>query len=131
MSAAKARLDRFDRLVVALAILVLCAALAIAARPPNAFFNEPLLDDGYYVLTIARRIGLGQGVTYDGTSLSNGFQPLWVFLCAPLFWLTEGERVSGIRYVLGLHWLLYALEALMAAMLYARIIERISDRRRT
>ena len=41
------RLDRFDRLVVALVILVLCAALAIVARPLDAFFNEPLLDDGY------------------------------------------------------------------------------------
>jgi hypothetical protein len=131
MTAPESRLDRFDRLVVALAILVLCAALAIVARPLNAFFNEPLLDDGYYVLTIARRIGLGQGVTYDGTTLSNGFQPLWVFLCAPLFWLSDGDRISGIRYVLVLHWLLYALGALLAAALAQRLFAKSTDRPRS
>ncbi len=131
MTATESRLDRFDRLVVALVILVLCAALAIVARPLHAVFNEPLIDDGYYVLTIARRIGLGQGVTYDGTTLSNGFQPLWVFLCAPLFWLSDGERLNGIRYVLVFHWLLYAFGALLAAALAERVFAKSTDRPRS
>ena len=83
------------------------------------------------MLTIARRIGLGQGVTYDGTTLSNGFQPLWVFLCAPLFWLSDGDRISGIRYVLVLHWLLYALGALLAAALAERLFAKSTDRPRS
>src|SRR6188474_2715798 len=82
-------LDRFDRAVIVLVLLVLCSALAIVARPLHAVFDDPLSDDGYYVLAIARRIALGQGVTYDGATLTNGFQPLWVFLCAPLFWLSD------------------------------------------
>jgi hypothetical protein len=131
MIATTSRLDRFDRLVVALIIVVLCAALAIVARPLNAFFNEPLLDDGYYVLTIARHIALGQGVTADGTTLSNGFQPLWTFLCAALFWLSDGERVSGVRYVLILHWLLYALGAFLAAALAERVFAKSTDRPRS
>jgi hypothetical protein len=131
MNAAEFRLDRFDRPVVALIILVLCAALAIVTRPLNAFFNEPLLDDGYYVLTIARRIGLGQGVTYDGTTLTNGFQPLWVFLCALLFWLSDGERLSGVRCVLVVHWLLYALGALLTAALAKRVFAKSTDRPRS
>ena len=131
MIATTSRLDRFDRLVVALIIVVLCAALAIVARPLNAFFNEPLLDDGYYVLTIARHIALGQGVTADGTTLSNGFQPLWTFLCAALFWLSDGERVSGVRYVLVLHWLLYALGAFLAAALAERVFAKSTDRPRS
>src|SRR4029453_11737611 len=131
MTARESRLDRFDRLVVALIILVLCATLAIVARPLNAFFNEPLLDDGYYVLAIARRIGLGQGVTYDGATLTNGFQPLWVFLCAPLFWLSDGDRVSGIRCVLGFHWLLYAFGSLLAAALARRVFGTSGDRPRS
>jgi hypothetical protein len=131
MTNPQSRLDRFDRLVVVLVILVLCAALAIVARPLNAFFNEPLLDDGYYVLTIARRIALGQGVTSDGTTLSNGFQPLWTFLCAALLWLSDGERISGVRYVLILHWLLYALGAFLAAALAERVFAKSTDRPRS
>jgi hypothetical protein len=108
--------------------LVLCAALAIVARPLQTVFDEPLSEDGYYVLTVARHIGLGQGVTYDGATPSNGFQPLWVFLCAPLFWLSDGDRVSGIRCVLGFHWVLYALGAILLAALSQRIIGKVADR---
>src|SRR4030095_357231 len=109
----------------------LCPPRAIVPAPPSPFFNEPLLDDGYYVLAIARRIGLGQGVTYDGTTLTNGFQPLWVFLCAPLFWLSDGERLSGVRYVLVFHWLLYALGALLTAALAERVFAKSTDRPRS
>ena len=127
----QARLDRFDRLVIALVIVVLCAALAIIARPLNSFFNEPLLDDGYYVLTVARYIALGHGVTSDGTTLSNGFQPLWTFLCAALFWLSDGERLSGVRYVLVLHWLLYSLGAFLMAAFAERVFAKATDRPRS
>src|ERR1700722_13108756 len=111
-----------DRIVVVLVVLILGAALAIVARPLPAVFDVPLDEDGYYIMAIARWIALGHGVTYDGQSLSNGFQPLWVFLCAPFFWLVDGDRVAGIRYALGLHWLFYALGALMTGALFARIV---------
>src|SRR5476651_202973 len=104
-----------DRFVVVLVALILCAAFAIVARPVPSIFDNPLEEDGYYIMAIARWIALGHGVTYDGESLSNGFQPLWTFLCAPFFWLADGDRVTGIRCALGLHGLFYALGALMTA----------------
>src|SRR5215472_12978074 len=91
-----ARLDRFDRLIVIVAILALGSVLAIVVRPPGALFDLPLGDDGFYVMSVARHFALGQGLTYDGETLSNGFQPLWVFLCAAMFWLSDGERAAGI-----------------------------------
>jgi hypothetical protein len=118
------RLSHLDRFIVLLIALVLCAALAIVARPLQSVFDAPLEEDGYYILAVARRIALGQGVTYDGVSLTNGFQPLWTFLCAPLFWLVHGDRVAGVRAVLGFYWVLYALGALMVAVLFARTVGR-------
>jgi hypothetical protein len=59
-------------------------------------------EDGYYALAVARHVGLGHGITIDGTLPTNGFQPLWAFLCAPLYALTGGERVLGLRLTQGL-----------------------------
>jgi hypothetical protein len=118
-------LDKFAAVLVA---LVLCAALAIVIRPLPAIFDRPLEEDGYYVMSIARWIALGHGVTYDGVSLTNGFQPLWVFVCAPLFWLADGDRLTGVRYALGLHWLFYAAGALMAGALFARMMGKSAGR---
>ncbi|MBS0538678.1 MAG: hypothetical protein JSR47_07975 [Proteobacteria bacterium] len=77
-------------------------------------------------MAIARWIALGHGVTYDGESLSNGFQPLWVFICAPFFWLVDGDRAAGVRCAMGLHWTFYALGALMTGALFARLFGKLA-----
>lgn len=118
------RLGYLDRVVVILVALILIASLAIALRPLPALFDHPLEEDGYYYMAIARWIALGHGVTYDGQSLSNGFQPLWAFFCVPFFWLVDGDRVAGIRCALVLHWFFYAVGASITSALFARIIDK-------
>jgi hypothetical protein len=54
-------------------------------------------EDGFYALAVARHIGLGDGITADGVSSTNGFQPLWSLLTAPLYALVGGDRIVGLR----------------------------------
>jgi hypothetical protein len=55
-----------------------------------------LVDDSFYAFTIARNIAQGHGVTYAG-ELTNGFQPLFVFLAAPWYVICSSESaVLGI-----------------------------------
>ncbi len=44
------------------------------------------IDDTFYSLGIARNIALGNGWTHDGINVTNGFQPLYVFLMIPFYW---------------------------------------------
>jgi hypothetical protein len=48
-------------------------------------------DDAYYYLAIARNVAFGRGFTVDGISLTNGFQPLWMWLLVPVAWLCSGD----------------------------------------
>ncbi|HTO08566.1 MAG TPA: hypothetical protein VMR86_16075 [Myxococcota bacterium] len=48
-------------------------------------------DDAYYYLVIARNVAAGRGFTVDGISLTNGFQPLWMWLLVPVAWLCSGD----------------------------------------
>ena len=42
-------------------------------------------DDAYYYFQIARRVLVGQGSTFDGVNLTNGYHPLWLIACLPAF----------------------------------------------
>lgn len=58
-------------------------------------------EDGYLLLTVARNIGMGAGMTVsDGTISTNGIQPLIAFVYAAAFWLVGGAKVAGISIVM-------------------------------
>lgn len=49
------------------------------------------MEDGYYALSVARNFAEGNGITIDGTQITNGFQPLFTFVAVPAF-LIAGEN---------------------------------------
>ena len=58
-------------------------------------------EDGYLMLTIARNIGLGLGMsTAAGTIPTNGTQPLCPLLWAAGYWAVGGDKVAGVLLVL-------------------------------
>lgn len=57
-----------------------------AMRPLSAVDGLAIPDDGYICLEIARNLGTGRGATFAGL-VTNGFQPLWVLVLAPMFGL--------------------------------------------
>ncbi len=75
--------------------------LGVALRPLKWLDGLTIPDDTYLSLTIARNLARGLGPLY-GTAYTNGFQPLWVFLLAPLYALIpdDPDRVLRIGLVL-------------------------------
>src|SRR3712207_561285 len=55
------------------------------------------VEDAFYALQVSRQIALGGGISVDGETLTNGFQPLWVALNVPLYLVTGGDRIGGLR----------------------------------
>jgi len=54
-------------------------------------------EDGYLMLTIARNLATGNGMSVeDGLTLTNGTQPLMTFIYGAGFWLCGGDKVSGV-----------------------------------
>lgn len=57
-------------------------------------------EDGYLMLTVARNIALGNGMsTANGTIPTNGTQPLTTLIWAGLFRLAQCERQAGVLLV--------------------------------
>lgn len=100
-------------------LVVICCIglLSVAARSSSMVFDLPLTEDGYYVMTISRNVAKGVGFSVDGTTLTNGFQPLWGVLSALAFLVTGSADEPSIRIVL----LASAALTILSAFLWASI----------
>ncbi len=108
-----------------------CAALAFIAaatlyRLYPVLAGQPALsrffltEDGYLMLTVARNMALGMGMTVsDGTIPTNGVQPLATFLFAVPYLAWGGDKVGAL---LGVHLILLA--AALGAVAALRALAR-------
>jgi 4-amino-4-deoxy-L-arabinose transferase-like glycosyltransferase len=92
-------------------VLITCAYLSLAFRPNQLLPHSPLTEDTFYALTVARNIAHGNGMTIDGSTLTNGFQPLHTLAIVPAFWVAGSDLYLPLRLVLIFNLLLYVLTA--------------------
>lgn len=108
---------RLSRPVLAVLLLGALLFAVLAMRMPA----RPFTEDGFYDFSIARHIALGHGITIDGTTWTNGFQPLWVMLLVPLAWTVHGDRLAFLRLVLCLSGAIWVAAALTVSRLAAHL----------
>jgi len=107
-----------------LLLLLLCVFLPRATfvfRQDEGIVAVPIVDDGFYNLTLARNVAAGKGFTFDDTAVTTGFHPLVVLTAAPVFALFGGGTTGPLRVILALY---TALGLLLAWMLY-RLVRRL------
>lgn len=75
----------------------LYASFADAYAFPNAWFKR---DDAYYYYKVAQNISEGHGSTFDGINLTNGYHPLWMIVCIPIFALARFDLILPLRVLL-------------------------------
>lgn len=80
-----------------LIILSLLFHLYVIFSPADSLINWYTSDDAFYYFQVARHIVNGQGVTFDGINLTNGFHPLWMLVCIPVFSLTKFNLFLPLR----------------------------------
>lgn len=110
-------------------LVVLAAAaavhLAVAVLDfPTLARNGFLYDDSFYDFQIARHIARGDGPTFDGTHLTNGFQPLYVAMLVPFYWIAGSSDTLPVHAALVLSALLCVATAYL---LYRILARRVSE----
>jgi hypothetical protein len=78
-----------------------------------------MTEDGYLMLTVARNMAIGLGMTVsEGTIPTNGVQPMSTFLFTIPYLVTEGDKVTSL---IGIHLILAAVSvgALVAIRAFA------------
>jgi len=92
------RFSLFETLLVAAIFCIhLYAALSDAYNLPSTWF---IRDDAYYYFKIAQNISEGLGSTFDGINLTNGYHPLWLLICIPVFAFARLDLILPLRILL-------------------------------
>ena len=92
------KLDLFEiLLIVAVMSISLYAALSDAQNFANQWFTR---DDAYYYFKVAQNISEGHGSTFDGINPTNGYHPLWMLVCIPIFALARFDLILPLRILL-------------------------------
>ncbi len=81
--------------------------------------NWFIRDDAYYYFKVAQNVSLGRGLTFDGIHSTNGFHPLWLLICIPIFALARFDLITPLRVVL----FVMSLFSLGTALLLYRILK--------
>ena len=118
-------IKRFSLFEVALAITILIvyfyAALSDAYNFPNVWFTR---DDAYYYFKVAQNIAEGHGSTFDGINLTNGYHPLWMLICIPIFALARFDLILPLRVLLVV---MAGFQAASAILIYRLIKSHLSE----
>ena len=75
----------------------LYAALSDAQNLSWRWFTR---DDAYYYFKVAQNISEGHGSTFDGIDVTNGYHPLWMLVCIPIFALARFDLILPLRVLL-------------------------------
>ena len=97
------------------------AAFSDAYNLPNFWFTR---DDAYYYFKVAQNIALGHGSTFDGINLTNGYHPLWMLACIPIFFLARFDLILPLRVLLIVIGLFNAATAVLIHRLISNALSR-------
>jgi hypothetical protein len=84
-------------LIIVVMSISLYAALSDAQNLSWRWFTR---DDAYYYFKVAQNISEGHGSTFDGVNVTNGYHPLWMLVCIPIFALARFDLILPLRILL-------------------------------
>jgi len=105
-------------LIVVLMTISLYAAFSDAQNLSWRWFTR---DDAYYYFKVAQNISEGHGSTFDGINRANGYHPLWMLVCIPIFALARFDVILPLRILL----LVMGAFSAATAVLFYRLLGKI------
>jgi hypothetical protein len=113
---------RFPWFETILVIVVMSMSLyAALSDPQNLSWRWFTRDDAYYYFKVAQNISEGHGSTFDGINRTNGYHPLWMLVCIPIFALARFDLILPLRILL----LLMSGLSIATGILLYRLIGKI------
>lgn len=115
--------DHFPEVIIG--VIFICVSLYVAMSPANSMMKWYNNDDGFYYFKLAQNILAGKGVTFDGIHATNGFHPLWLIVCIPIFLLAGKDPILPLRMIVILFGILQAVSFIVIYQMFAQKLSKI------
>ncbi|HET6248084.1 MAG TPA: hypothetical protein VFE47_10340 [Tepidisphaeraceae bacterium] len=86
--------SKIKAVVILTCLVALLAVVSVIVRSTQTTENGLFSDDSFYMLSVSRSIAQGHGPTVDGKTPTNGFQPLFAFICSVPFLLFHSDLAN-------------------------------------
>jgi len=107
-------------------IINLIPHIYVSFSKPDTLLNWYLTDDAFYYFKTAQNISEGAGITFDGIAPTNGFHPLWMIICVPIFALARFDLFLPMRILIVVQGIFNALSGyLIYRILSDNFIEEV------
>ena len=94
-------MKRFHWFEISLITIIMAVHLYAAFSAPHNFSMRWFTrDDAYYYFKVAQNITEGHGSSFDGINATNGYHPLWMAICIPIFSLARFDLILPLRILL-------------------------------
>jgi len=114
---------RFLILVIFLILNFLPQIFVLLSQPDN-LLNWYRTDDAFYYFKTAQNIAEGNGITFDGLAPTNGFHPLWMLVCVPVFALAKYDLILPLRGIAAIQILLNAASGYLLYLIFSEKISK-------
>ena len=92
------RLPWFE--IILLIVVMSMGLYAASSDAQNLALRWFTRDDAYYYFKVAQNISEGYGSTFDRINPTNGYHPLWMLVCIPIFALARFDLILPLRVLL-------------------------------
>jgi hypothetical protein len=113
-------LKRFEPVELSILLCMSIPAFILVFLSEKAILGWYTTDDAFYYFETARNIAQGLGSTFDGIALTNGYHPLWMLICIPIFALADVDLFLPLRLLILVQ---VAMGALSAILIYRLTLE--------
>ena len=100
-------------------IINLIPHIYVALSSTKGLLNWYITDDAFYYFKVAQNITEGRGITFDGIAPTNGFHPLWMLICIPIFALARLDLYLPLRVLIVVQAVLNAASGYFLYRLFA------------
>lgn len=109
--------------IILLAVVLLTHAIVVFS-PENQLLNWYLTDDAFYYFKVAQNVSEGKGLTFDGINPTNGFHPLWMAICIPVFSLARIDLFMPLRILVFIMALINVCTGILLYRLFTQFTSR-------
>jgi hypothetical protein len=118
-------MKRFHWFEITLVVIIMAVHLYVAFSAPHNFSIRWFTrDDAFYYYKVAQSITEGHGSTFDGTNITNGYHPLWMLICLPIFALARFDLILPLRIILVI---MAALSAATSVLLFRLLRKAVAE----